>query len=159
MSEIDRFKLRTIFASSAMAMLLRLSLAGDARAQGCTDYVVTGTSSANWNDTSTLWSPSGTYPGQLSNCDTASDTTNSAKTITVTGAIPNPIKALNLSCTVPGCIIDIPAGGSLTLSGTGTIGSGSILRVSGGTLTIESGGDLTFQSGAQFQFTGGTIDI
>jgi len=159
MSEIDRFKLRTIFASSAMAMLLLLSVASNAMAQVCTDYVVTGTSSANWNDTSTLWSPSGSYPGQLTNCDTASDTTNSAKTITVTSAIPNPIKALNLSCTVANCMIDIPAGGSLTLSGTGTIGSGSILRVSGGTLTIASGGDLTFESGAQFQFTGGTIDI
>jgi uncharacterized repeat protein (TIGR01451 family) len=157
MSEINRFKLRPFLASSAMVVLLILA-AGDGRAQSCTNFVVTGSASANWTDTATLWSPSGSFPGRDTNCDTASDTTSVAKTITVNTAIPNPISALDLSCTVPGCVIDIQAGGSLTIAGTGTIGNGSKLRVSGGTLTIAAG-TTTFQSGAQFEFTGGTVDI
>lgn len=158
MSGIDRFNRRTILFSSAMAALLLLVVASDGSAQSCTGFVVTGSASANWTDTSTLWSPSGSYPGRDTNCDTASDTTNTAKTIVVDSAIPFPISALDLSCGVPGCVIDIQPGGSLTLAGTGTIGSGSKLRVSGGTLTIAAG-TTTFQSGAQFEFTAGTIDI
>jgi uncharacterized repeat protein (TIGR01451 family) len=166
MSKIDRFKLRTIPASSgvtiaALAVLLLFVVASDSSArsaQSCTGFVVTGSSSANWTDTATLWNPPGSYPGRDTNCDTASDTTSTAKTITINTAIPNPITALTLACTVPGCIIDIQAGGSLTLAGTGTIGSGSKLRVSGGTLTIASG-TTTFQSGSQFEFTGGSVNI
>jgi uncharacterized repeat protein (TIGR01451 family) len=158
MTTVDRLKLRTILVSSAMAVLLLLVVASDGSANSCTGFVVTGSASANWTDISTLWSPSGSYPGRDTNCDTASDTTNTAKTIVVDSAIPFPISALNLSCGVPGCIIDIQAGGSLTLAGTGTIGSGSKLRVSGGALTIAAG-TTTFQSGAQFEFTAGTVDI
>lgn len=65
---------------------------------------------------------------------------------------------LNLNCS--GCIIDIQSGGSLTLAGSGTIGNGATLQVSGtGTLTIASGGTLAFQSGSQFTFPSGTVDI
>ena len=164
MSEIDRRSLRTILASSgltiaALAFVLLLVVTGEGSAQSCTNFVVTGSTNANWTDTTSLWNPSGSYPGRDTSCDTASDTTGTATTITVDSAIPFSIIGLNLSCAAPGCVIDIKTNGSLTLAGTGTIGSGSKLRVSGGTLTIASGSTLTFQSGSQFEFTNGSVDI
>ncbi|MEA2327122.1 MAG: hypothetical protein QOE68_2081, partial [Thermoanaerobaculia bacterium] len=164
MSKIDRVKLRTILASSgvtvaALAVLLLLAVASDGIAQSCTDFVVTSSASnANWTDVSGLWTPAGSYPGRDTSCDTATDTSGTATVIVVNTAIPNPITGLNLSCSTPGCVIDIQTGGSLTLNGPGTIGNGSKLRVSGGTLTI-SGGTLTFQNGALYEFTNGTVDI
>jgi len=143
-------------------MLLMLVVSGDGRAQSCTDYSVNAPGTpvtANWTDTSGFWSPSnGSYPGRDTSCDTAVDNTTTATTIVVDSAIPNPISDLGLVCSVPGCVIDIQAGGHLTLINSAAIGSGSKLRVSGGTLTIASGA-LTFQSGAQFEFTGGSVDI
>ena len=161
MSMIDRRQLRTILASSGvtvaiLAALLLLVVASDGSAQSCTNFVVTGTGT-NWTDISTLWTPSGSYPGRDTNCDTASDTSSTATTIAINTAITYPIAGLDLSCN--GCVIDIQTGGSLTLAGPGTIGSGSTLRVSGGTLTIASGGTLTFQSGSQFEFSAGTVNI
>jgi uncharacterized repeat protein (TIGR01451 family) len=164
MFKIDRVKLRTILASSgvtvaALAVLLLLAVASDGIAQSCTDFVVTSSASnANWTDVSGLWTPAGSYPGRDTSCDTASDTSGTATVIVVNTAIPNPITGLNLSCSTPGCVIDIQPGGSLTLNGPGTIGNGSKLRVSGGTLTI-AGGTLTFQNGALYEFTNGTVDI
>ena len=164
MSDLNRRNLRTILASSgvtvaALAVLLLLLVASDGFAvSGCgtADYAVTtsGTpANANWTDPS-LWMPAG-YPG-CSSGDTATDTNATPTIIAVTSAIPNSIAGLNLSCN--GCVIDIQPGGSLTLAGTGTIGNGAKLRVSGGTFTIASG-TLTFQSGSNFEFTGGTVDI
>jgi uncharacterized repeat protein (TIGR01451 family) len=167
MSKIDRRTLRTVLASSgvtvaALAALLLLAIASDGRAQSCTgtDFTVVTSSmpSANWTDVVNLWTPSGSYPGRDTSCDTASDTTGNPMVIVVNTAIPNPISSLNLSCSTPGCVIDIQPGGSLTLAGPGTIGSGSKLRVSGGTLRLAAG-TLTFQSGSQYEFTGGTVDI
>jgi uncharacterized repeat protein (TIGR01451 family) len=164
MSKIERFKLRMILASSgvtvaALAVLLLLAVASDGIAQSCTDFVVTSSASnANWTDVSGLWTPAGSYPGRDTSCDTATDTSGTATVIVVNTAIPNPITGLNLSCSTPGCVIDIQTGGSLTLNGPGTIGNGSKLRVSGGTLTI-AGGTLTFQNGALYEFTNGTVDI
>jgi uncharacterized repeat protein (TIGR01451 family) len=165
MSKIDRRTLRTVLASSgvtvaALAALLLLAIASDGRAQSCTDFTVVTSSmpSANWTDVLNLWTPSGSYPGRDTSCDTASDTTGNPMVIVVNTAIPNAIAGLNLSCTSPGCVIDIQPGGSLTLAGPGTIGSGSKLRVSGGTLTLAAG-TLTFQSGSQYEFTNGTVDI
>jgi uncharacterized repeat protein (TIGR01451 family) len=160
MSEINRFKLRTSLVSAAIGALLVLATASDGLAlSGCStaDYVVTSSgtpANANWTDTS-LWVPSGSYPGCASG-DTATDTNATPTTIAVTTAIPNALAGLNLSCA--GCIIDIQPGGSLTLAGPGTIGNGAKLRVSGGTLTIASG-TLTFQNGALYEFTNGTVDI
>ncbi len=167
MSIIDRFVMlrlsRSLFRPAAAVLAAVLSLAGVPRlsAQACTSYTVVTTStpaSANWTDTTTLWTPSGTFPGATSSCDTAADTTGTATTIVVNSVIPNPIAGLDLLCTTPGCIVDIQPGGSLTLAGPGTIGNGSTLRVSGGTLTIASG-TLTFQNGAMYEFTNGTVDI
>jgi uncharacterized repeat protein (TIGR01451 family) len=165
MSIIDRCKLRTILASTRVTVaalgVVLLLVAGDGNAQSCTDFTVVTSStpaSANWTNVATLWTPSGSYPGRDTSCDTASDTTGTATVIVIDTAIPHPIAGLNLSCTTPGCVIDIQPGGSLTLAGPGTIGSGSKLRVSGGTLTIASG-TLTFQGGSQYEFTNGTVDI
>jgi uncharacterized repeat protein (TIGR01451 family) len=120
-----------------------------------TSYVVNpATTAGTYNWTDPIWQPAG-YPGS-SACDSASDTTATAKTIVVNSAIPNPINGVDLSCTVSGCVIDVQSG-SLTLDGNSTIGNGSKLKVSGGTLTIV--GTLTFQSGSQFQFDSGLVDI
>ncbi|MEA2413381.1 MAG: hypothetical protein QOI58_38 [Thermoanaerobaculia bacterium] len=166
MSNFNRRNLRTILASTgvtvaALVVLLLLAVASDGSAQSCTDFTVVTSSTpanANWTDVAGLWTPSGSYPGRDTSCDTASDTTGTATVIVVNTAIPNPITGLNLSCATPGCVIDIQPGGSLTLNGPGTIGNGSKLRVSGGTLTIASG-TLTFQNGALYEFTNGTVDI
>jgi uncharacterized repeat protein (TIGR01451 family) len=157
MSKIDRC-VRTLLASSAVAVLL-LAAAGDANAQGCTAYTVTpaATGTLNWTDTASLWTPTGSYPGQTSACDTATDgPAGMPVTIVVNTAIPNAISGLDLNCA--GCVIDIQTGGSLTLAGPGTIGSGSKLRVSGGTLSVAAG-TLTFENGSQYEFTSGTVDI
>jgi uncharacterized repeat protein (TIGR01451 family) len=160
MSKTARCNRRTIPISSgvtiaALAMAVLLIVAGDGRAQSCTDFVVTGTGT-NWTDTSALWSPSGNYPGRDTSCDTATDTSGTAPIIVINTAIPNPIADLLVSCS--GCVLDIQSGGSLTLANSGTIGSGSSLKVSGGTLTIASG-TLDFQSGSSFAFSAGTVDI
>src|SRR5438105_9780413 len=166
MSNFKRRNLRTILASTrltiaALAGLLLFVPARTASAQACQAYTVTSSgtpASANWTDT-TLWTPAGSYPGQSTACDTAADTNPTATIIIVNTAIPNAIAGLDLSCSTPGCIVDIQPGGSLTLNGPSTIGNGSKLRVSGGTLTIGGAGTLTFQSGSLFEFTNGTVDI
>src|SRR5438270_154512 len=162
MSNFNRRNLRTILASTALAALLVLVPARNASAQACQPYTVTSSgtpASANWTDTSALWTPTGSYPGQNTACDTAADTNPTATVIVVNTAVPNPIAGLNLACSTPGCIVDIQPGGSLTLNGPSTIGNGSKLRVSGGTLTIGGAGTVTFQNGSQFEFTTGTGDI
>ena len=147
MFDCNRRNLRTILASSgvivaALALLLLLVVASDGSAQSaqsCTVYVVTNSApppSGNWTDTSGLWTPAGSYPGQSSSCDTAADFNPSPTIITVNTAIPNPIGTLGLSC--GGCIVDVQPGGSLTLLG-GTIDSGASLHVNGGTVIISSG--------------------
>jgi uncharacterized repeat protein (TIGR01451 family) len=123
-----------------------------------TVYTVTAAppATANWTDTAGIWVPSGGFPGCAPG-DSASDTNASPTTFIVNSAIPNPIIGLNLACT--GCVIDIQAGGQLTLAGSGSIGNGATLQVSGGTLTIAAAGALTFQSGSQFQFSSGTVNV
>jgi uncharacterized repeat protein (TIGR01451 family) len=146
--------------TAALTMAITVLAGGSVLASSCvtTDYAVTGSAppTGNWADSSgALWTPAGGFPGCATG-DTATDTNGSPTVFTVNSAIPNPIAGLNLSCN--GCEIDIVSGGSLTLAGPGTIGSGSTLKVLGGTLTIASG-TLTFHSGSQFAFSGGTIDI
>ncbi len=151
---------RTVIAASISTIVVLASLVTVAFAV-CVPTVYTVTSSApppsaNWTDTSGLWTPPGGFPGCAPG-DSAADTNASPTTIIVNSAIPNPIIGLNLACN--GCVIDVQPGGQLTLTGSGSIGSGATLKVSGGTLAIAPGGNLTFQSGSTFQITGGTIDI
>ncbi len=171
MPNIDRRNLRTILVSSgvtiaALAVFLQFVVTSDSSAQSCTYSVTTSSTpgSANWKDISGFWNPpnDGTYPGESSSCNTASDTNGVATTIVVDSAIPFQIAGLDLLCSTPGCVVDIQTGGSLTLAGPGTIGDGvnlATLKVSGGTLHIASGATLTFQSGSQFEFDSGTVDI
>jgi uncharacterized repeat protein (TIGR01451 family) len=158
----DRLTFRTILTSSALT-LLAIAVLGTATAFAiCVPSSYTVTSSApppigNWTDTTgAVWSPTGGFPGCAPG-DTATDTNGSPTTLIINSAIPNPIIGLNLACN--GCIIDIQSGGSLTLAGSGSIGSGATLRVSGGTLTIASAGALTFQSGSQFELDNGLVDV
>jgi len=176
MSNVDRCTFRTVVASAAMAMLLLA--AGDARAQGCTAYTVTpaATGTLNWTDTGALWVPVGSYPGQNSACDTASDSGPMPLTITVNTAIPNPIASLDVLCAA--CVVDIQPGGSLTLlggtitngslrvsggtlilNGNVTIGNGGAVNVNSGTLEIGGAGSVNFDSGSNFTFANGAVNI
>ena len=151
---------RIAVIATAMTMALSALLVATALAVCIpTAYSVTASSppaTATWTNTSGLWNPSGGFPGCAPG-DSAADTNASPTTLIINSAIPNAIIGLNLACN--GCVIDVQAGGALTLAGAGSIGSGAKLKVSGGTLTIASGGTLTFQSGALFQFTGGSVDV
>jgi len=107
--------------------------------------------SANWTQTSGLWNPSGGYPGCAVG-DSASDTNVSPTTITLDNTSSNlniTINTLNLACN--GCVVEVGAGTSLTLSGPGTsiIGNGATLRINGGTLNVNA--PLTLQSGARLE--------
>ncbi|MBV8516276.1 MAG: DUF11 domain-containing protein [Acidobacteria bacterium] len=110
---------------------------------------------ANWTDT-TYWTPNGGFPGCAPG-DAVQVVPSSPTTIVVNSSIPNPIIGLNLNCA--GCVIDVQPGGSLTLAGGASIGSGATLQVSGGTLTIANVGNLTLQSGATLALTSGSIDV
>ena len=164
-SVISTFSWRRLaWISAGMTVAIVALLGGAAVALAVcapgTSYSVTASAPppiGNWTDTSgAVWTPAGGFPG-CSTSDSASDTNASPTTLIVNGPIPNPIANLNLSCV--GCVIDIQAGGSLTLAGAGTIGNGATLRVSGGTLTVASGGVLTFQNGSQLQLNGGLLDV
>ena len=152
----------TVMRRSFFAFLVLLSLGIAAAGLAvCIPTVYTVTSSApppsfNWTDTSGAWTPSGGFPG-CSPGDTAADVNPSPTTIIVNSPIPNAIVGLNLNC--PGCVIDLQPGGSLTLAGSGSIGSGASVAVNGGTLTIASAGALTFNSGSTLQVNSGTVDI
>jgi uncharacterized repeat protein (TIGR01451 family) len=175
MKDFNRSNFRTILTSSgvsvaAIAAILLLGLAGNGSAvtgpcTGTAYSVVTSSAppAANWTDVSGLWTPPvNSYPGRDTACDSASDTNSSVTVITVNSTIPNPITSLNLSCTGVGCTggtVDITTGGSLTIDGPSTIGSGTTVKLSGGLLTIAPGGSLTFQPGSQFLMTDGFIDV
>jgi uncharacterized repeat protein (TIGR01451 family) len=160
MITIDRLKLRAFLISFGVTVAA-LAVVGVAAAQVCATnaYVVTSSATpptANWTNTSGVWNPSGGFPGCASG-DSAADTNASPTTLIINGSIANPIVGLNLNCN--GCVIDVQSGGSLALAGTGDIGSGATVKVTGGTLTIASGGTLTFHAGSNFQFDSGTVDI
>jgi uncharacterized repeat protein (TIGR01451 family) len=154
---------RPIFVASALLTLIVATAIGAATiAVVCapTAYTVTSSSappSANWTTTNgVLWTPPGGFPG-CGTGDSASDTNASPTTIIVNSVIPNAIVGLNLACN--GCVIDVQTGGQLTLAGSGTIGSGATLRVSGGTFVVANGGNLTFDSGSSFDVSSGTVSI
>jgi len=162
MTTVDRLKLRTILTSSAVTFVA-IALLGTATAFAiCIPTVYSVTSSApppigNWTDTSgAVWTPAGGFPG-CSPGDVAQDLNAAPTTLIINSAVPNPIIALNLACN--GCVIEIQSGGSLTLAGSGSIGSGATLRVNGGTLTIANAGNLTLQNGSTLQVSSGMVDI
>src|SRR3954453_20673222 len=101
MTTVDRLKLRTILTSSALT-ILAIAVLGTATAFAVcvpTVYNVTSSApppSANWTDTSGVWTPSGGFPGCAPG-DTAADTNGSPTTLIINSAIPNPIIGLNLS--------------------------------------------------------------
>src|SRR5437762_12574548 len=104
----------------SFAILLVVLVIGAATAYSVcvpTAYTVTASApppSANWTQTSGLWSPSGGFPGCAPG-DSASDTNASPTTLIINSAIPNPIIGVNLNCN--GCMIDIQPGGQLTIAG------------------------------------------
>jgi uncharacterized repeat protein (TIGR01451 family) len=160
MFDCNRRNLRTILVSSrvnvaALAALLFLAVASDGNAI-CTAYTVTpaATGNLNWTDTAALWVPVGSYPGENSACDTATDSGGMPVTITVNTAIPNPIASLDVLCA--SCVVDIQPGGSLTVLG-GTIANGASLRVNGGTLTLNGG--ITIGNGGAVNVNSGTLEI
>jgi hypothetical protein len=129
----------------------------------CVPTVYNVTSSAppplgNWTDTSgAVWTPAGGFPGCATG-DSAADTNGTPTVLIINSAIPNPISGPNLTCA--GCTIDIQSGGSLTLAGSGTLGSATTIIVEpGGTLTIANGGTLTVNSGASLSVNGGHADV
>jgi uncharacterized repeat protein (TIGR01451 family) len=155
------FRHRTFMVAmlATLAVLITLGAATVFAVCVPTAYTVTSSAppaSANWTDTSGLWNPSGGFPGCAPG-DSAANTNASPTTIIVNSNIPNPIIGLNLNCN--GCVIDIQSGGSLTLAGAGSAGSGATIKVSGGNLTIASGGSLNFQSGSTLDFTSGSVDV
>jgi uncharacterized repeat protein (TIGR01451 family) len=156
---------RPILYLSALLTFIVLATVGAATAvYACsanTAYSVTSSApppSANWTDTSgAVWTPAGGFPGCATG-DSAADTNASPTILVVNSPISNPLAGLTLSC--PGCAILIQSGGSLTLSGTGSIGgSSSIIVSSGGTLTIASGSNLTFNAGTVLSVSGGYVDV
>ena len=159
MSEVNRFKLRPFLV--AFCATIAIGIAGIAFSI-CVPTVYNVTSSApppigNWTDTSgAVWTPAGGFPG-CGPGDAANDLNASPTTLIINSAIPNPIIALNLGCN--GCVIEIQSGGSLTLAGGASIGSGATMRVNGGTLTIANSGNLTLQNGSNLQVNSGTVDI
>jgi uncharacterized repeat protein (TIGR01451 family) len=161
--QFTRFARRRILVLSALTSFAAIGILGVATAySACVgmSYSVTTASTPptmNWTNTSGNWQPAGTYPGQTSSCDTASDTNALPTVITLDTNVT--IAQLNLSCSVSGCELDIPTGTSLTLAGASSIGSGSTLKLNGGTLTIASGGSLTFNSGSSFLLNSGTVDV
>lgn len=84
MSDIDRVKLRTVLVSCCLT-IAAIAVMGAATAfTVCvpTAYSVTSSAppaSANWTDTSGLWTPAGGFPGCAPG-DSASDTNASAST-------------------------------------------------------------------------------
>jgi uncharacterized repeat protein (TIGR01451 family) len=162
MFDCNRRNLRTNLASSGMtatafALLLLLLVASDGNAQSCTAYTVTpaATGTLNWTDTTGLWVPTGSYPGQNSACDSATDAgPGMPVTIIVNSAIPNPIATLAVSC--GSCVVDVQPGGSLTLLG-GAISNGASLRVNGGTLILN--GNITIGNGGAVNVNSGTLEI
>lgn len=152
---------RVLFVSGVSFILLSALVAATAFAV-CVPTAYTVTSSApppvaNWTDTSgAVWSPAGGFPGCAPG-DSAANGNASPTTLIINSSVPNPIIGLNLACA--GCMIDIQSGGSLTLAGTGSVGPGASIVVSGGTLTIAAGGDLTIQSGGSLSVNGGLVDI
>lgn len=155
-----QFRLAAIFFAS-ITVLLGVALR-DALAV-CVPTVYNVTSSAPppigfWTDTSgAVWSPPGGFPGCAPG-DAAQDLNPTPTTLIVNSTIPNPIIGMNLSC--PGCTIDIQSGGSLTLSGSASIGSSSTIIVEpGGQLTIANGGTLTVNGGTSLSVNGGIVDV
>jgi hypothetical protein len=129
----------------------------------CVTSTYTVTSSAPppigfWTDTSgAVWTPAGGFPGCASG-DSANDNNPTPTTLIVNSAVPNPLSGLTISC--PGCTIDIQAGGSVSLAGSGSFSSSStIITEPGGILTVLSGGALTFNSGTSLSVNGGYTDI
>src|SRR5947209_18173509 len=112
MFDCNRRNLRTILVSSevvtvaALVLLLLLVVASDGSAQVCTAYTVTpaATGTLNWTDTTAVWVPVGSYPGENSACDTAADSGPMPVTIIVNTAIPNAISSLDLLCA--SCVVD-----------------------------------------------------
>ena len=154
---------RPIVFNSALITLAFVILAGAATVYAVcvpTAYSVTASApppAANWTTTVGVWQPSGGFPGCAPG-DSASNTNVSPTTLFINSTIPNPIVGLNIACA--GCSVQIQSGGSLTLSGSGSIAAGAGIFVQpGGTLTIANGGSLTMQSGSNFDVGGGFVDV
>ncbi|MEA2568380.1 MAG: hypothetical protein QOI24_381 [Acidobacteriota bacterium] len=161
LSAVPKTLQRRTFVIAMLATLTVLITLGAATLFAvCAPNAYTVTSSAataTWTDASGLWNPSGGFPGCATG-DSATDTNGPpGTTIIVNSIIPNPLIGLNFSCN--GCVIDIQPGGALRLIGSGTVGSGATIKVSGGYLAIENGGSLNFQSGSTLDFTNGIVDV
>jgi uncharacterized repeat protein (TIGR01451 family) len=147
---------RTILVSLAVFLVAAAFGATPAMA-ACvsTDYSVNPGAPANPNWTDPIWIPAGS-PG-TGTCDTATNT-NVSTAIIVNTPISNPLAGLTFNCA--GCVIDIQAGGTLTIDGPGVVSGGAIVKVNGGTLVVNTAavdGGVTFQSGTQLHLISGTV--
>jgi hypothetical protein len=160
--QFTRFARRRVLFLSALWSFSLIGVVGLGTAfAACVtnNYAVTSSApppTGNWTDTSgALWTPGGGFPGCAPN-DTAADTNASPTTIIVNSAIPNSIAGLNFNS--PGSVIEIDAGGVLTIAGPATIAGGSKIFVNGGQLVIASGGSLSIND-SNFQMNAGEIDL
>jgi fibronectin-binding autotransporter adhesin len=109
----------------------------------------------NWSDT-TKWIPSTGYPG--SQPGDSANAPSSTSTVNLDVQVPNPLDAFAFICT--GCTFNFPAGGGLTLAGSGVIGDGTAVTINGGALAVASGGTLSFGSSPQtVALNSGTLDV
>jgi uncharacterized repeat protein (TIGR01451 family) len=158
---LKRFARRRVLVLSALISFVAIGILGVATAYSAcvgTAYSVTTASTPptmSWTDAS-KWSSTlpGTYPGQTSSCDTASDTNAVQTVITLDTTVT--IAQLTLTC--PNCELDIPSGKSLTLTGSGNLGGSGKINLMGGTLVIANGGNISFGA-PNFQMSSGEIDV
>jgi len=110
-----------------------------------------------WIDTTTS-PPSGcTYPGGGSclSGDTVQLPTNNVYTLVVDASLPQPV---TLMISGPNfATLQIPSAGTLNLTGNSSVGSGSLIKISGGTLTNASFSTLTLIGGSGLELDSGTL--
>jgi uncharacterized repeat protein (TIGR01451 family) len=114
----------------------------------------------NWSNTS-VWLqnavPATRYPGQLVGTPDNVSLTALSYTVTVDVTIA---EAVTLNTTCPSntstCVTDVPAGGTLRLTGGSSIGSDARLKLTGGTIT--NNGTLNLNANSNFDWTAGTLN-
>ena len=142
---------RRLFAL-VVVLLLAAPLAADS-------FTLANFGSANWSDSS-KWLQNGLpatrTPGSLNGTTDTVALTQSFYTVTVDTTL---VEAVTLSTTCPSntstCILDVPASGTLLVTGGSAIGSDAHLKLSGGTL--QNSGTLNLNALSNLDWISGTL--
>jgi fibronectin-binding autotransporter adhesin len=142
-------------AAGAVAAVAALSFASTALAGTIYTLNPGDPPTVNWSDT-TKWIPSTGFPG--SQPGDSANAPSSTSTVNLDVQVPNALDAFAFICT--GCTFNFPAGGGLTLAGSGVIGDGTAVMINGGTFAVANGGTLAFGSSPQtVALNSGTLDV